>query len=236
MVRKSRQSPTAMDLWKCCAVIALLLPVAAGCYPEFTSTLSDEKTSKVDKRLLGKWYLADDKLTVPHGSKRISLMILQEKGTNAMTAVAKGGVDERQRIYTFEAEGQWFMSVPLESKSEDGKTFIDIMIFAYRVDKDAVRAFWLREDHFFHAVKEGKLKGRLKRTKPIPARQLGPHGTKSVLVTDTPADLRKFISADVKSCIDSHIAFTLTRKPPKKHPPETPRPGFWWFNLPRIVR
>ena len=205
-----------------CLLLSLLVSSTVGCFRE---PLSDEKTSKVDERLLGKWNDGHQAIT-----------IRRKEGTNALEAVSVEGEgqDSEQTLevlYTTQIGKQWFVSLRVDNPEDtsDKEDTPKYTVLAYRVGEDAVRFYELDNEHLKRGIKSGRLAGR------VPRGEYGSSGglfsllnIEGVEVTDTPANLRKFLADDLKKSVSKDVVFALTRTPPKVRSPKLP----FRFSLP----
>ena len=164
------------------ATAAMTLTIAA-CVPESRHPLSDEKTSKIDEQLIGKWIDED-------GDPDTVVLFKPRKGAkNTFEASGLGEPDEKPGIFfTTKINSRRYLSFEGEDEKTDRKRYA-ICWYEY-ADPDTVKIYLLDEKAIEKAIVAKELAGEIRGT------------NKEVFITASPDDLAKYLKKHGPKCFD----------------------------------
>ncbi|MBS0209426.1 MAG: hypothetical protein JSS27_10755 [Planctomycetes bacterium] len=178
---------------------------ALGCVP-CDHPVSDAKDSKVDDRLFGRWEIIPEKGEENQPPDRFTLSAAPGSPTTMrMVPIpipgekAQPGDEESMPVYATTVGKLSILSVLTSEPSEPTK--YDLVLYRV-IDKDNVDFFILDPDVIAAAIKRGELKG----TAPDLAKLANPAtavGTALGQITNSPAELRAYLTKHGEQCFDS---------------------------------
>lgn len=214
-------------------LFAAVLLSLASCVPEFDNPLTDEKTSKVDPQLLGKWEEFDD--TKPADAKKDTkvywIFSLREGAENTIdyreeTVHLKGDEKSKKQnemvgpatVFTTTLDGKRYLSLGAEDDPENaaekknkdaeehaGMAFI---ICRYEISDDGFLKIICPDQEFFgQAVATKKLPGKVEYTGKIKDR------FDRVRIKAKSAELSNYLKANADACYKDGPVLTFKRAP-----------------------
>lgn len=180
------------------------LCIVSGCVPS-KHPLSDEKTSKVDQRLVGRWVIEGDE-------KKDSLMVVtQKEGQNGLEITSGDDGDEDSAVAFATTIGDHhYLSA---GDKEDDPEEIEYQIVLYEfADNDTLKVYSLDQQVIEKAIADGTLTG------VVETKREGfifTHIERTAkMITDSPAYLKAFLKKRGKDCfLDDDYIITYIRQP-----------------------
>jgi hypothetical protein len=159
-------------------VVGSLLAVVASCI-DSKNPLSDEKTSKIDERLIGAWKLSGD-----NDLWKVS----KSKGVKNALEVTVPESKVPDRVFTTTIKSKSYLSVQDEDpKTSAKREAAPYQIYQYRfIDKDSVEFRPMNSGVVEKAIAAKQLRGEMVRDTPV--------------ITDTPEAIAKYIEAHADAC------------------------------------
>ena len=178
-------------------LILLLATSGLSCVP-CKHPLSDEKTSKLDERLIGEWRFyekgkpSEDADPVYVGRLKGHDNVLEI----VQCAVDKSGhvVVEHMPLYATSVGSLRLLSMPRDGVKPDRETIYDIALYDMP-DKDTLNWYVLDEDAITAAIKKKELAGAFTAEKSAFGRTRN-----APRITASPEEMRKFIEKNGKKC------------------------------------
>ena len=185
----------------------------AACVP-CKHPLSDEKTSKVDERLIGEWRFYDgDK----PDADADPLFVGRVKGRDTALEVVQSGIDkeghvivERILLYATKIGSLQMISMPRQEVKEDRETVYDVVLYDMP-DKDTVNWYVMDDQLIGAAIEKKELPGTVKSRNILRTTRYS-----EASITASPVELRKFIEKTGKKCFSSELDTTMKRVPTKQ--------------------
>lgn len=192
-------------------LLASVMLVASSCGVESRRPLSDERTSRVDARLLGRWRVGEDERGV---------VVVSKSGESQLEVTCEGEEPphgetnaEKFRIFTTTVGPYSLMSVPTQEKTPDAQAYL---LLEYRFpDNDTLVLRALKEDKVAAAIAAKEVRGKVEAKKssvwlsgvvPIP------YSTTSVTLDESPEGLTRYIERHGAECFEETPLFTLYRE------------------------
>jgi hypothetical protein len=172
-----------------------LLASISGCVPS-KFPLSDEKTSKIDERLIGTWVITDD-------SERVALELHAKAGANALED------SEGELLYTTSIGGDHYISEPY---TEDGKHMWVICGYEFSKDGD-LKVYQLNPAVLAKSIGAGELAGKVKSYRPMFFGFVAPM-EQNVEITDKTDQLLHYFARQGRDCwlTDDDSVLTFHRR------------------------
>jgi hypothetical protein len=174
--------------------------------------LSDEKTSTIDGRLVGRWRAADDSYSGTFVVSRLGASRLEA----ASLEKSPGGEQEKYSLFTTSIGSHSYMSVG--SVAEKGRAAVEA---GYRIveyslpDKDTLVIRDMDEEKVTAAIKAKELRGKAESHNEyawlfgwIPV----PYTTTSVMIDDSPKALVRYVQKHADDCFEKTAMLTLKRE------------------------
>ena len=206
-----------------CLATVVAASLLAGCtIPYSDHPLSDNKTSTVDDRLIGRWLQIEDDEEEPKSDearaaearKSFDFMTvgLKKNGQTTMVAVhIELGDDgelsmERNFFYTTTINKQHYLS--WQQKDEDDKKTIKYVIASYTLDANGLFTTYLMDnDKVVAAIEQGRVDGEIDITiEQVNGMQ---KETKTAHLTASPEQLRRFLLETGTDCFDDEHPMKL---------------------------
>jgi hypothetical protein len=192
-------------------ILVLLLAILSGSCVESRYPVSDEKTSKVDERLIGAWKLENDSAiwTITESANRKNGMDLE---------ISQNGDTSRMLLFTTTIKQKNYMSIKDldEEGQKDRKEAYDIYQYRF-LDDDTVEARGMEPNAIIKAIENKELGGQIE-TKEKPASKtrletLGKAITeKTPIITSEPEQLAHYIEIQADECFSAKSESVLTWK------------------------
>ena len=201
--------------------LAMLVSLLAGCsIPYSDHPLSDQKTSTVDDRLIGRWLQIEEeededetksdeeKVTEKGKSFEFMTVGLKKNGRTTMVAVYLELDDdgelsvERNFFYTTTINKQHYLS--WQQKDEEDKKSIKYVIASYTLDASGVLTTRLMDnDNIVAAIEQGRVDGEIDiKIEQVNGKQ---KETKTAHLTASPEQLQRFLLETGTDCFnDEH--------------------------------
>jgi hypothetical protein len=202
--------------------VATIVIAFTSCVPVAKHPLSDDRTSKIDSRLLGKWRI--------EGSSESVVFRKLAGSTNTLELVdfletdKNGQAAEALVLFTTEIDSQWCMTIAHPTEKDEG-----VWIARYEIDpEDTMSVYIMDADVIARAIATGALRGEVRTTKhvawvfsfiPIPYRE------RSVTITESPDGLARYLKQHGEACFQDPSTLRLTRveEPQGSDPAVLPR-------------
>jgi len=183
-----------------------------GCVP-CKHPLSDEKSSKVDERLIGEWqFYRGDK----PDADSAPVFVGKVKGSEATLEAVQCDVDkeghvvvERVPLYTTKVGSLFLISMARQEVKKDRETAYDVAMYEMP-EKDTVNWYVMDDQVVGAAIEKKSLPGTVNAQTIFGKRHYA-----DVKITASPEELRKFIEKIGKKCFLSELATTMKRVPAK---------------------
>jgi hypothetical protein len=180
--------------WLIAIVTAPILAACVSCLPT-VHPLSDEKTSKIDERLIGRWYANDDKETVYTVSRSrdtrngLECAVREKQKDAGMSPLFATSLKSKAYLSVFDPEAS--------AKKEPAWA-----IYQYEVlDKDTVQVRCMDFDVIRRAIEKKQIEGRI-----IKNKDKDPH------ITAPTEAIRRYLEAHAGECYSRKPDYTLTFK------------------------
>lgn len=187
--------------------VATIIFVAVGCTPVSEHPLSDEQSSELDARLLGKWEAKGTR--TEEGPYTISVRRKAESATGLeafdIFDPNKQEVEDTAPLYATKIGEHDYLT--LEARILDPKTNKEkaqFLLLQYRfIDGDTVSIYEMQEKVIVKAIADGQLKGRY----------FGPAAftMSCVVISDSAENLRHFLEKHGDKCFASDPLFVFTK-------------------------
>lgn len=211
------RTPHGGRLRKCLALL-MLASLLAGCtIPYSDHPLSDQKTSTVDDRLIGRWLQVDedeeksDEERASEAGKSFEFITvgLKKNGRSTMVLVYVELDDdgelsvEQSFFYTTIINKQHYLS--WQHKDKDNKKSIKYLIASYTLDSGGLLTTHLMDnDKIVAAIEQGRVDGEIDiRIEKVLE---NPKETKIAHLTASPEQLRRFLLETGTDCFDDEHA------------------------------
>lgn len=190
--------------------MAALLAVVGSCV-ESRHPLSDEKTSKIDQRLIGTWRLEDD----PAGWQ----VKKSAQAENALELTMPDPRANKSLLFTITIKSKAYMTV--KETDEDAKTELGAPAYAiYQyvfIDKDTVQVRGMEPKVIEQAIADKTLGGEPKLKKTKTRRVLGILDIKTVeekepVITAAPEAIARYLETHAEECYPTEGKLALTWK------------------------
>ncbi|HEV7223359.1 MAG TPA: hypothetical protein VGN42_11705 [Pirellulales bacterium] len=181
------------------AGLVSVLAAAAGCTPTSEQPLSDERSSKLDERLLGKWQ--SDQVPVrltpnPGGPSFVEIKGRAESATGLelIKLSKRSAAEEAMPFYTTQIGDDRYLTVDAggaEATPRAEKTLYYILRYRF-VDDDTVEFYAMDDKAIAQTIAKGELKGSY----------LGgnPSSAKCVVIADSPENIRRYLEKHGDEC------------------------------------
>jgi hypothetical protein len=171
--------------------------------------LSDDKSSKVDERLIGEWrFFHDDKPDPVSGS----IFVGRVKGSESTLEAVQCDVDkeghvvvERVPQYTTKVGSLFLISIARQEVMKDRETVYDVALYEMP-DQDTVNYYVMNDQVFGAAIDKKSLPGTVNSQTIFDKTRYA-----DVKVTASPEDLWKFIEKTGKKCFLTEHGVTMKR-------------------------
>jgi hypothetical protein len=182
------------------AMAAITLAIAA-CIPQSRHPLSDEKTSKIDKQLIGKW--SEEHFSLSPDT--VALFKPHKGAKNTFEASVPGKPDEKPGIFfTTKINSKRYMSWKYEDAKTGRKSYM-ICWYEY-TDPDTVKIYPLDESVIEKAIVAKELAGEIRVTKKREKM------FKTVVITASPDDLAKYLKKHGPKCFFANTPLVYKRQ------------------------
>jgi hypothetical protein len=191
-------------------LVVLLVASGVSCVP-CKHPLSDEKTSKLDERLIGEWRLYDgDKPAADANPVFVGRVAGRDNTLEVVQCdVDKDGhvVVERSPLYATEVDSLRLVSMRRQGVKEDGESVYDVVLYEMP-DKDTLNLYLMDDQVMGASIQKMDLPGTVKARN-----SLGATHYSMVNITASAEELRKFIEKTGKKCFSSEFTMTMKRVP-----------------------
>ena len=185
-------------------VVAAILAVVASCV-ESRNPVSDEKTSKIDERLIGTWRMGNEE------DDGVWKVTKHAKQKNALDVALPENGDEHYHATAFTTTIKSKHYLSLRQSSDDDASTPDAPagyeIYQYVFDdNNTVQVRGMDPDVILKAIADKKLRGKIVITKTTTRPILGLFGKAEVVeekspeITDTPENIVRYIEAHADKC------------------------------------
>lgn len=215
MLRRNLKNHPRSNRWTIVAAV-ILLPVVAGCEPFATldHPLSDEKTSRVDKELLGYWKQVD--LDDPSDAHPVPVTIGLSKTNSRLHEVVGMGLEDgnQVKVHRFQihtttqaADGSRtllrFITMAAKDLDETQRQAKGYLLLRYEIQAgQRLKLFLTNSLAIAKAIEENSLTGVVRRTKPSEDGKKPMTKYQEIRITASPEQLRAFLKKTGTACFE----------------------------------